>query len=81
MSKSNIVEREQKKKEIGSHAQIFIYRVPKKNHDAIVQLNKQIKDSLPNHGPIYSEFLYLSSTETLMDFVNITALLHDSLIS
>lgn len=72
MSKSNIVEREQKKKEIGSHAQIFIYRVPKKNHDAIVQLNKQIKDSLPNHGPIYSEFLYLSSTETLMDFVNIT---------
>ena len=38
MSKSNVLEREQEK-EIGSHAQIFIYRVPKKNHDAIVQLN------------------------------------------
>jgi uncharacterized protein YbaA (DUF1428 family) len=72
MSKSNILEGEQKKKENGSHAQIFIYRVPKRNHDAIVQLNKQIKDSLPNHGPIQSEFFYLNSTETLMDFVNIT---------
>jgi uncharacterized protein YbaA (DUF1428 family) len=72
MSKSNIVEREQEKKEIGSHAQVFIYRVPKRNHDAIVQLNKQIKNSLPEHGPIQSEFFYLSNTETLMDFVNIT---------
>ena len=58
--------------EIGSHAQIFIYRIPKKNHDAIVQLNKQIKDTLPEHGPLNSEFFYLSSTETVMDFVNIT---------
>lgn len=58
--------------EIGSHAQIFIYRIPKKNHDAIVQLNKQIKDILPEHGPLHSEFFYLSSTETVMDFVNIT---------
>ena len=48
------------------------YRIPKKNHDAIVQLNKQIKDSLPKHGPLNSEFFYLSSTETMMDFVNIT---------
>jgi uncharacterized protein YbaA (DUF1428 family) len=69
MSKSNILEREQ---EIGSHAQVFIYRVPKRNHDAIVQLNKQIKNSLPEPGPIQSEFFYLSNTETLMDFVNIT---------
>jgi uncharacterized protein YbaA (DUF1428 family) len=71
MNKSNILEKEQEK-EIGSHVQVFIYRVPKKNHDAIVQLNKQIKDSLPKHGPIQSEFFYLSNTETLIDFVNIT---------
>jgi uncharacterized protein YbaA (DUF1428 family) len=70
MSKSNILEKEQAK-EIGSHAQIFIYRVPKKNHDAIVRLNKQITDTLPKHGPLHSEFFYLSSTETVMDFVNI----------
>jgi hypothetical protein len=69
MSKSNILENEQ---EIGSHAQIFIYRIPKKNHDAIVLLNKQIKDTFPKYGPLHSEFFYLSSTETVMDFVNIT---------
>ena len=71
MSKSNILENEQAK-EIGSHAQIFIYRIPKKNHDAIVLLNKQIKDTFPKYGPLHSEFFYLSSTETVMDFVNIT---------
>lgn len=69
MSKSNILENEQ---EIRSHAQIFIYRIPKKNHDAIVLLNKQIKDTFPKYGPLHSEFFYLSSTETVMDFVNIT---------
>ena len=69
MSKSNILENEQ---EIGTHTQIFIYRIPKKNHDAIVQLNKQIKDTLPKHGPLHSEFFYLSSTESVMDFLNIT---------
>ena len=71
MNNSNTLEKEQEK-EIGTHAQVFIYRVPKKNHDAIVQLNKQLKNSLPKHGPIQSEFLYLSNSETLMDFVNIT---------
>jgi uncharacterized protein YbaA (DUF1428 family) len=72
MSKSNIQEKEHEKKEIGSHAQIFIYRVPKRNHDAIVQLNKQLKYSFSNHGSIHTEFFCLSSTESLMDFVNIT---------
>jgi uncharacterized protein YbaA (DUF1428 family) len=72
MTKSNILEKEQERNEIGSHAQIFIYRVPNRNHDAIVQLNKQIKESLPNHGPVKSEFFYLNNTETIMDFLNIT---------
>ena len=69
MSKSNVLENQQ---EIGSHAQIFVYRIPKKNHDAIVQLNKQIKDILPKDGPLHSEFFYLSSTESIMNFLNIT---------
>ncbi len=42
-----------------------------KNHDAIVLLNKQIKDTFPEYGPLHSEFFYLSSTETVMDFVSI----------
>ena len=51
---------------------IFIYRVPKKNHDASVQLNKQIKNMLPIHCPIHSEFFYLRSSKSVMDFLNIT---------
>jgi uncharacterized protein YbaA (DUF1428 family) len=51
---------------------IFIYRVPKKNHDAIVQLNKQIKNMLPIHGSLSTQFFYLRSTESVMDFLNIT---------
>ncbi len=65
MSKSNVLENQQ---EIVSHVQIFVYQIPKKNHDAIVQLNKQIKDILPKHGPLHSEFFYLSSIESVMDF-------------
>jgi uncharacterized protein YbaA (DUF1428 family) len=72
MSKSNVLENQQ---EIGSHAQIFVYRIPKKNHDAIVQLNKQIKDILPKDGPLHSEFFYLSSTESIMNFLNITEII------
>ena len=70
MNNSDTLEKE-KEKEVGSHAQLFIYRVPKKNHDSTVRLNNQIKDTLPKHGPLRSEFFYLSSTETVMDFVSI----------
>ena len=37
-----------------------------------MKLNKQIKNMSPINGPIHSEFFYLNSTETLLDFVNIT---------
>jgi hypothetical protein len=45
MSKSNGTEMEQEK-EIGSNAQQFIYRLPKNNYDAMVQLEKQFIDVL-----------------------------------
>lgn len=41
MSKSNLTEIEQG---IGSEVDHFVYRVPKKNHDAMVQLNKQFAE-------------------------------------
>ena len=66
MSKSNIVEREQKKKEIGSHAQIFIYRVPKKNHDAMMQLNKQFVEVMRKYGATHL-ILQLNNTEAPME--------------
>ncbi len=38
MDKSNIIEKEEEK-EFGNEVQTILYRVPKKNHDAMVELN------------------------------------------
>jgi thiamine monophosphate synthase len=47
MSKSNITEIEQG---IGSEVTHFVYRVPKKNHEAMMQLNKQFADIMRKYG-------------------------------
>ncbi len=53
--------------EIGSEIDHFLYRVPKKNHDAIMQLNKEFGDIIVNeYGASHSVF-QLSSTEAPME--------------
>jgi uncharacterized protein YbaA (DUF1428 family) len=47
MSKSNLTEIKQG---IGSEVDHFVYRVPKKNHDAMVQLNKQFAEIMRKYG-------------------------------
>jgi len=51
---------------IGSEADHFIYRVPKKNHDAMMQLNKQFGDIIRNYGVAHLVF-QLNSTEAPME--------------
>jgi uncharacterized protein YbaA (DUF1428 family) len=51
-------------KETGSYVQFYIYRVPKKNHDAMVQVNKQIIPWLEKNGE-RMEFFQLSNSETI----------------
>jgi uncharacterized protein YbaA (DUF1428 family) len=71
MSKSNGIEMEQEK-EIGSIVQQFTYRLPQKNHDAMVQLEKQFIDIFRKHGGLRFEVFQLSSTENMMeDWTNI----------
>jgi hypothetical protein len=53
MSKSNVTEIEQG---IGSEVSHFVYRVPKKNHDAIVQLSKEFGDIIRNYGVAHLVF-------------------------
>ena len=48
MSKSNITEIEQGM--IGSEVAHFVYRVPKKNHDSIVQVSEEFGDIIRNYG-------------------------------
>jgi uncharacterized protein YbaA (DUF1428 family) len=69
MSKSNLTEIEQG---IGSEADHFVYRVPKKNHDAMVQLNKQFAEIMRKYGAPHLIF-QLNNTEAPMDGItNIT---------
>jgi uncharacterized protein YbaA (DUF1428 family) len=72
MSKSNVTEINEEEG-IGSIVQQFIYRVPKKNHKLMVQLEKQFIDIFRKHGGLRFELFQLSSTENIMmDWTNIS---------
>ena len=62
MSKSNTTEVEQ---EIGSKVAHFVYRVPKKNHEAMVQLNKQFAEIMRKYGAVHLVF-QLNNTDAPM---------------
>jgi uncharacterized protein YbaA (DUF1428 family) len=68
-SNSNASEKEE---EIGNHIVLFIYRLPKKNHEALVQLGKQANEMFKKVGVIRSEVFQLSNTQDMMGFTNIS---------
>ena len=69
MNESNTTEIEQG---IGSEVAHFVYRVPKKNNDAMMQLNKQFVDTMRKYGASHLIF-QLSNTEAPMEGItNIT---------
>jgi uncharacterized protein YbaA (DUF1428 family) len=63
MSKSNPIEIEQG---IGSEIDHFIYRVPKNNHDSIVQLSKEFSEIIRKYGVVHLVF-QLKKKEAPMD--------------
>ena len=63
MSKPSITEIEQG---IGSEVAHFVYRVPKKNHEAMMQLNKQFADTMRKYGALHLIF-QLNNTEAPME--------------
>jgi uncharacterized protein YbaA (DUF1428 family) len=69
MSNSNASEKEE---EIGNHVVLFIYRLPKKNHEALVKLGKQANEMFKKVGVIRSEVFQLSNTQDMMGFINIS---------
>jgi uncharacterized protein YbaA (DUF1428 family) len=71
MSKSNATEIKEQE-EVGSIVQQFICRLPKKNHDAMLQIAKQANEITRKHGALRVEYFQLSSTENMMeDWTNI----------
>ena len=67
MSKPNVTEMEQ---EIRSQVELFVWRVPKKNHDAMVKLQKQFNDILIKHGVLRME-IFSSPIQTPTMVANI----------
>ena len=63
MSESNRTDTEQK---IGIEVAHFVYKVPKKNHDAMMQLNKQFVSNMRRNGATHLVF-QLNSTEAPME--------------
>jgi uncharacterized protein YbaA (DUF1428 family) len=63
MNDSNATEIE---KGIGSEVAQFVYRVPKKNHDAMMQLNKQFVDAMRKYRAAHLIF-QLNNTEAPME--------------
>ena len=63
--------KEIEKGSIGSEVDHFIYRVPKKNHSAMAQINKQFADMITKYGASHVVF-QLNNTSTPMEgIVNI----------
>ena len=61
MNKSDATEEEN---EIESQIQLIVGRVPKKNHDAALQIYKQSSDLFRRYGLLRSELFQLNNTKT-----------------
>jgi uncharacterized protein YbaA (DUF1428 family) len=53
------------------YVQLFVYRVPNKNRDAMQRLLKDIADLVRRHGAMYSEFYRVYSPEAFQGFISI----------
>jgi len=49
-----------------------MYQLPKKNHEAMIQLEKQFIDIFKKHGGLRFEVFQISSTENMIDWTNIS---------
>jgi uncharacterized protein YbaA (DUF1428 family) len=71
MKKSNITEKEEGK-EIGNQIEMIHFRVPKKNHDAMILFCKRFNDIFKKYGILHWEIFQLSKTENMQGFTNIS---------
>ena len=54
---------------------VFIYKIPKVNHDQMIELNNRVMDTFKKYGVLRFEVFQLSNTENKMDFVNFASLI------
>lgn len=70
MSKSSELEMKHEE-EIGSIVQQFLYRLPKKNHEAMIHLEKQFIEAFRRNGGLHYEVFQLNGSENMMEWTNI----------
>lgn len=51
---------------------IFLYRAPKKNHDALVKINKHSHEFFMKHGVLKFEVFTINSRNDMMEFTNLS---------
>lgn len=55
-----------------NHIEIFLYRAPTKNHDAMMEVNRKSRDFFMKHGASSFEVFSLENRENIMEFVNLS---------
>lgn len=58
------------RQETGTYVQVFIYRVPKKNHAAFASAQTQLARIFKKHGILRSEFYELSAAKIFKGFTS-----------
>jgi uncharacterized protein YbaA (DUF1428 family) len=71
MEKLNITEKDEGK-EIGNQIEMIHFRVPKKNHDAMMLFCKQFNDIFKKYGILQWEIFQLNKTDNVEGFNNIS---------
>jgi uncharacterized protein YbaA (DUF1428 family) len=71
IEKLNITEKDEGK-EIGNQIEMIHFRVPKKNHDAMMLFCKKFNDIFKKYGILKWEIFQLSRTDNMDGFTNIS---------
>ncbi len=69
---SNTITSSLKEKYPNKHIEIFLYRAPKENHDAMIEVNRKSRDFFMKHGASNFEVFSLENRENIMEFVNLS---------
>jgi len=77
MNNSDVIEKKENGQK-GNYIVMFIYRVPKKNHEALIRLGKQVNDMFNKVGVLRSGVFRLSKTEDMMGFTNVSKIVSAS---
>ncbi|HEY6536364.1 MAG TPA: DUF1428 family protein [Candidatus Nitrosocosmicus sp.] len=50
---------------------VFVYKIPRENHDQMINLNNRVIDTFKKYGVLRFEVFQLGNTDNMMDFINI----------